>query len=181
MILTVFGGASPLPGSKEYESARNLGTLAASAGWTIATGGYIGIMEAASRGAAEAGGHVIGVTCDEIESYRPTKANQWVKEERKFKTLHDRLGHLVEICDAAIAMPGGVGTLAEITILWNGLIIHSSAPRPIILVGTGWKTILEVFYNQQKEFLRPENMQLVGYADTEVEAFEMVKSHPSLQ
>ena len=55
------------------------------------TGGYIGTMEAVSRGAAEAGGHVIGVTCEEIEAWRPVRVNAWVKEEIRRKTLMERL------------------------------------------------------------------------------------------
>jgi hypothetical protein len=70
-------------------------------------------MEAVSRGAKEAGGHVIGVTCDDIEAWRKVKANSWVMEEIRKKTLVERLHTLIHESDAALALPGGAGTLTE--------------------------------------------------------------------
>lgn len=67
MNIAVFGGSQPKEGDPAYAEAYELGSLLAQAGHTVLTGGYIGTMEAVSRGAAEAGGHVIGVTCEEIE------------------------------------------------------------------------------------------------------------------
>ncbi|MBK6646210.1 MAG: LOG family protein [Anaerolineales bacterium] len=103
MNITVFGGAQPKEGTSAYEEARELGSLLAQRGHAVLTGGYMGTMEAVSRGAHEAGGHVIGVTCIDIEEWRKTKPNEWVKEERRKQTLMDRLTALVEGCDAAIA------------------------------------------------------------------------------
>src|SRR5512141_827539 len=107
MNVTVFGGAQPKEGSAAYEEARELGALIAGRGHTVLTGGYVGTMEAASRGANEAGGHVIGVTAEVIERYRPGGANPWVIEERRYSTLFERLQALIYGCDAAIALPGG--------------------------------------------------------------------------
>ena len=104
MNITIFGGAQPQPNSPAYEEARLLGELLAQRGHTVLTGGYIGTMEAVSRGASEAGGHVIGVTCEDIEAWRAVSPNQWVKEERRSKTLIGRLQALVEGCEAAIAL-----------------------------------------------------------------------------
>jgi uncharacterized protein (TIGR00730 family) len=117
MNITVFGGSQPMEGSAAYEEARKLGTLLAQRGHAVLTGGYMGTMEAVSHGASEAGGHVIGVTCEDIETWRARKANQWVKEERRKKSLIERLQALIEGCDAAIALPGGAGTLTEISVL----------------------------------------------------------------
>ena len=123
MNITVFGGAQPKEGSDAYEEARELGKLLAEHGHTVLTGGYMGTMEAVSRGASETGGHVIGVTCEDIEAWRNTSANQWVKEERKKKSLLERLQALIEGCDAAIALSGGAGTLTEISLMWNLMIV----------------------------------------------------------
>ena len=68
---------------------------------------------------------------------RPIGANAWVKEERKFKTLQERLDGLISGCDAAIALPGGPGTLTEIGLMWNLMIIDAIRRRPLILVGRG--------------------------------------------
>jgi uncharacterized protein (TIGR00725 family) len=119
MNITIFGGTKPRPGEPEYNEALRLGQLLARAGHTVITGGYMGTMEAVSRGAREAGGHVVGITCEEIERWRKSYANAWVIEEVKLPTLHERMIALIERCDAAIALPGGIGTLAEISLLWN--------------------------------------------------------------
>ena len=78
--ISVFGGSQPKPGETVYEDAVRLGKFIGQAGYTLLNGGYIGTMEALSRGASEVGGHVIGVTCDQIETWRPVKANPWVTE-----------------------------------------------------------------------------------------------------
>ena len=87
MKASVFGGSQPKEGASAYAEAYALGKMLAEAGHTVMTGGYIGTMEAVSRGASEAGGHVIGVTCEEIEGWRPVKPNDWVKEEWRRDTL----------------------------------------------------------------------------------------------
>ncbi len=144
--VTVFGGAHPKPGEPAYLDAQKLGGLLGKAGFTVLTGGYIGTMEAVSRGAAEAGAHVIGVTCEDVEAWRKVAPNAWVKEEMRYKTLRDRLMVLIDSCDAALALPGGVGTLVEISLFWNELIIEVGRSRPLILIGEEWKTVIDTFY-----------------------------------
>ena len=97
MKISVFGGSQPQEGSDTYAEARELGRLLAQAGHTVLTGGYIGTMEAVSRGASEAGGHVIGVTCAQIENWRRVTANKWVKEEWKRESLMERLEDLIRV------------------------------------------------------------------------------------
>ncbi|HLE92709.1 MAG TPA: LOG family protein, partial [Anaerolineales bacterium] len=129
MKITVFGGSQPKEGDAAYAEAQDLGRLLAERGHTVLTGGYIGTMEAVSRGACEAGGHVIGVTCEDIEAWRPIKANAWVKEEIRKKTLIERLHALIHDSDAALALPGGAGTLAEISLMWNLMIVETLRRR----------------------------------------------------
>jgi len=147
-IITVFGGSKPVPGDPAYFDAQLLGQQLAEAGYSVQTGGYIGIMEAVSRGAAEAGGHVIGITCEEIEKWRPVGPNPWVIEEIRFPTLKERLYALMTNCDAAIALPGGIGTLQEIVVMWAQLQIGAIDPKPLVLVGQDWEnTFLSFFEN----------------------------------
>jgi len=164
MNVTVFGSSSPQPDEPGYEEARHLGELLAKAGHTVLTGGYMGTMEAASRGAAEAGGHTIGVTCAQIEAWRKAKANQWVSEERNFPTLRERLYSLVETCDAAIALPGGVGTLAEIAVMWSQMQTNSMPLRPLILIGEGWQKIFEGLFAMQDSHIQAAHRDLLGFA-----------------
>ena len=174
MNITVFGGAQPKEGTSAYEEARELGALLAQRGHAVLTGGYMGTMEAVSRGACQAGGHVIGVTCEDIETWRNTSANQWVKEERKKKTLMERLQALIEGCDAAIALPGGAGTLAEISLMWNLMIVESLPPRPLILVGRGWQSTFDQFFNEFESYMPIHQRELLYFAKDVKTAVEKI-------
>ncbi len=162
--VTIFGGSQTTPGEPGYEAARRLGRLLAEAGWTVMTGGYMGTMEAASRGANEAGGHVIGVTCDEIEAYRQVGHNAWVKEERRYATLRERIHALIEASDAAMALPGGPGTLAEVSSMWNHLLIGAVLPRPLILIGPGWHETFELFFRNFSTYIPAAQLRWLQFA-----------------
>ena len=164
MNVSIFGGSQPKEGTPAYEEACTLGRLLAERGHTVLTGGYIGTMEAVSRGAAEAGGHVIGVTCEEIEAWRPVKANAWVKEERRKKSLVERLQALIEDCDAAIALPGGPGTLTEIALTWNLMIVESRHRIPLILVGGGWQSTFDQFFREFQTYMPVNQRDLIQFA-----------------
>ncbi len=145
MRVAVFGSSSPRPGEPLYQQAYRLGQRLARAGFTVVTGGYIGTMEAVSRGAYEAGGWVIGVPCAEIERWRPVGPNPWIHERWSTQTLLERLQRLVRDTDAAIVLPGGVGTLTEMALYWNHLAIAALPPRPFIVVGDAWRKALAAF------------------------------------
>jgi uncharacterized protein (TIGR00730 family) len=173
--ITVFGGSQPKPGDPVYEQALHLGKLIGGAGYTVLTGGYIGTMEAVSRGAAEAGGHVIGVTCDEIEAWRPVRPNPWLTEEMRFPSLHQRLFALVDHCDAALALPGGVGTLAEISLMWNQLLAAIIPPRPLITIGTGWQAVFDQLYVFNGSFIPQVQRKWLRHASDVDTAFRQLQ------
>ncbi|KAA0272589.1 MAG: LOG family protein [Chloroflexi bacterium] len=164
MNVTVFGGAQLKEGTPAYEEARELGSLLAQRGHVVLSGGYMGTMEAVSRGANEAGGHVIGVTCEDIEAWRPTKANGWVREERRKKTLHERILALIEGCDAAMALPGGAGTLTEIMMMWNLMIVESLPRRPLVLIGRGWQSTFDQFFGEFENYMPAHQRELLYFA-----------------
>ncbi|MDX9849013.1 MAG: LOG family protein [Anaerolineaceae bacterium] len=166
MKITIFGGSSPLPESREYQFAYDLGYALAKSGHTVLTGGYMGTMEASSKGASEAGGHVIGITCEEIERWRKRSHNEWVREEWKLETLHERMIKLIDSCNTAIALPGGPGTLAEIVLMWNRIQIEAIPPVPIILVGEEWKKIFSLFYQELNGYIPPSSMKTIKFAYT---------------
>jgi uncharacterized protein (TIGR00730 family) len=177
MKITVFGGSQSKESDASYAEACELGRLLAEAGHTVLTGGYIGTMEAVSRGAAEAGGHVIGVTCADIEAWRAVRPNAWVQEERRFATLQERLNELVLSCDAAIALPGGPGTLTEIALTWNLMIVSSMPPKPLILTGAGWRSVMESFYNSFEAYIPQNQRDLILFAQDVKTAIEMLSKH----
>lgn len=166
MKIAIFGGSSPLPDSQAYQFAYRLGATLAKSGHTVITGGYMGTMEASSKGAAETGGHVIGITCKEIERWRSQSHNPWVQEEWKLETLQDRMIKLMDSCDAAIALPGGPGTLAEITLMWNRIQIEASPLVPILLVGEEWKKIFSLFYRELNGYITPSSIETLKFVNS---------------
>ncbi len=176
MRISVFGGSQPKEGDAAYEEARALGGLLAQRGHVVLNGGYIGTMEAVSRGAAEAGGHVIGVTCEDIERWRSVGVNRWVKEEIRKKTLNERLQVLIEECNAAIALPGGPGTLTEISLMWNLMIVESLHRRPLILVGDGWQSVFGQVFNKLGTYTSENQRTLLQFAPDVVTAVTVLES-----
>lgn len=163
MRVTVFGGANPKPGEAAYQEALDLGAQLGRAGCTVLTGGYIGTMEAVSRGAAENNAHVIGVTCEDIERWRKVRANAWVKEEWRCPTLRERLFKLIDGCDSAVALPGGAGTLAEISLTWNLMIVESIPKKPLILVGSGWQATFSQMFSAMDGYVTARDRSLLSF------------------
>jgi uncharacterized protein (TIGR00730 family) len=174
--VTVFGGSQPRKGDDAYNDAMELGTLLGGSGYQVLTGGYIGTMEAVSHGASDAGGTVIGITCDEIESWRPVNPNPWVMKELRFPTLRERLYALIENCDVALGLPGGIGTLAEIAVMWSQIQIGAIDPRPLILIGDEWGKILDCFYDELSNYIAEKDKRNIILVPTVRIAFQYVQS-----
>ena len=105
------------------------------------------MMEAVSKGARSAGARVIGVTVTifEGEGKRPGP-NPYNDEVIQYDNLRDRLYHLVSRCDAAVAMPGGIGTMSEIALTWSLLQVSEINPMPFVVYGQEWKDLLDNLY-----------------------------------
>jgi uncharacterized protein (TIGR00730 family) len=176
MRVSVFGGSQLKEVDSAYAKAMELGKLLAERGHTVLTGGYIGTMEAVSRGAHEAGGHVIGVTCEDIEAWRPIKANAWVMEEIRRKTLIERLHTLIHESDAALALPGGPGTLTEIALTWNLMIVESLHRRPLILIGDGWQSVFDQFFKGLSAYVPAHQREILRFAKDVQTAVELLES-----
>ncbi len=143
-VIAVFGASRSAPGDGLYEQGVECGRLLAEAGYAVATGGYGGLMEAVSRGAHGAGGHVVGVTAPEVFPDR-TGANSFVIEEWKAAHLMERIHEMTRLSAAAITLPGSLGTLTELVAAWNlGFVARFSGgtPKPLITVGEAWRTIV---------------------------------------
>jgi hypothetical protein len=163
-IVSVFGSSAPQPGSLDFEQARMVGRLLAEAGFAVATGGYGGTMTAVSQGAAEAGGHVIGVASARIERYRGAGVNQWINETHAYESLAERLLHLVTNNVGMIALPGGIGTISEMALAWSLLQVGEVEPRPLALLGRIWRETMEAFFNPA--YIKEKDMGLLFLAET---------------
>src|SRR6266540_3769776 len=177
MKVSVFGGSQPKEGDAAYTEAMELGKLLAQRRYIVLTGGYMGTMEAVSRGAHEAGGHVIGVTCEDIENWRAIGANRWVKEEIRKKTLIERLHSLIHESDAALALPGGPGTLTEISLMWNLMIVESLHRRPLILIGDGWQSVFDQFFRGLDAYVPAHQREILRFAKDAQTAVDFLESN----
>ena len=142
--VTIFGSSLPEEGSPAYMDALRLGRLCAESGFTVCNGGYAGLMEASARGAHEAGGFTVGVTCD----VWPLQANRWIAEEVRTHSYPERLMTLVERGDAYLVLPGGTGTLVELALSWelmNKSILASTVGgrRPLLVWAPYWRPVIE--------------------------------------
>jgi hypothetical protein len=165
--VTIFGTGRARPGDAAYKLAYQIGSLLAQAGFTIANGGYGGAMLAAAKGAAEAGGEVIGVTCS---AFKGSCANEYITREIITESLDERLDMLIKLGQAYVVLPGGTGTLLEIAKVWElknkGFI---EADKPIILVGEFWKPLLDLVATDD-----PDSGRYVKCADGPKQTVEMI-------
>jgi uncharacterized protein (TIGR00725 family) len=140
-VITVFGSAQARRGGRLYAESQRMGELLGRAGFDLMTGGYDGVMEAVSRGGAEVGAHVTGVTLDRFGSV----VNPHVLDEIRTENFYERFTWLIDRADGYVAMHGGIGTLAEVVFAWQELVVGTPGARPLILVGERWQRILRVF------------------------------------
>jgi uncharacterized protein (TIGR00730 family) len=141
--VTVFGSARFTADQPYYQLARDIGGRLARAGFTVMTGGGPGIMEAANRGAKEAGGRSVG--CN-IELAHEQKPNPYLDKWVTFRHFSVRKTMLVKYSYAFIAMPGGFGTLDEI--FETATLIQTQKIRdfPLVLVGRDyWRPLMDFF------------------------------------
>jgi uncharacterized protein (TIGR00725 family) len=137
-IITVFGSSRSQPGSQAYETAQALGATLAKSSFVVANGGYGGTMEATARGARKAGGTTIGVTAEAFRS----KANPWIEKEIRVQDWQARLFKLIELGTGYVALPGGTGTLVELSVVWEWINKRFIEPRPLVLLGDYWLPVV---------------------------------------
>jgi uncharacterized protein (TIGR00730 family) len=166
-IITIFGTGKANPKDSAYMLAYETGKLLAQAGFAIANGGYGGTMLAAAKGAAGAGGEIIGVTCS---AFKESRANEYITREIVTESLDERLDMLIKLGQAYLVLPGGAGTLLELAKIWElknkGFL---EADKPIILVGKFWKPLLDLVATDD-----PDSGRYVKLADGPKQTVEMI-------
>ena len=138
-IITVFGSSLPLENEEEYQTAYYLGKELGSRGFSVCSGGYQGIMDAVSRGAAQKGREAIGIT---VETFNAIKSS-YLTKEIECKNLLDRLGKLIELGDAYIILRGGTGTLVELSLVWEMINKYAIPAKPVVCHGQMWSGLIE--------------------------------------
>jgi hypothetical protein len=138
-IITVFGSSRPRDGEDDYQQARELGRELAARGFRVCSGGYGGVMEAASRGAKDSGGATLAVTAD----FFKREANAWVDEVSTMVTWQERLFELIRLGEGFVACKGGTGTLVELAVVWEMLNKGVMLGKPFVVLGEFWTPIIE--------------------------------------
>lgn len=172
--ISIFGSSRATEDQPVFRDAVRLGKTLAEAGFTIVNGGYGGLMEATSIGAAEAGGHVIGVTAPEVFPDR-SGVNSSVTVEETTETIAGRIARVVDMADATITLPGSIGTLAEFIVSWNTCFVapfRGDQPKPNIVVGPTWRRLVEQISDEIGA-----DRSLVTCVNSMSEAAETLKTH----
>ncbi|MBU4502283.1 MAG: LOG family protein [Nanoarchaeota archaeon] len=138
MIITVFGGSRP--DEETYELAYQLGKRIAKKGHVLKNGGNCGTMEAASKGASEEGGKVIGVIVDNEHIPELAKGNIYSTEVIRFSDYQRRVQELMK-AERFIVLPGQIGTLDEFFVSWVHAVVNNLPP--VIVIGQRNKELLD--------------------------------------
>ena len=175
--VTVFGSARFEEGHRYYDLARDVGGALAHAGFAVMTGGGSGIMEAANRGAHEAGGLSIG--CN-ITLPREQKPNAYLDRFIQLDHFFVRKVMLVKYSSAFVVMPGGFGTLDEAfeiaTLMQTNKIEHF----PLIAVGSEfWDDLVDFARDTmiREGTLSPEDARFVHLADTAADVVRLIREN----
>jgi len=139
--IAVFGSSEPLPGQPSWDRAYRVGSVLAGARYRVVTGGYGGVMEAASRGARDAGGTTLGVI-SALFSHREPNPHLSLRVDTD--DLHERMKELVVRGDGYVVLPGRAGTLAELSLVWALERAGSLGRRPVLLLGDEWSELLDL-------------------------------------
>jgi uncharacterized protein (TIGR00730 family) len=169
-IVTIFGGSKCHESDPEYIQARRVGSLLAESGFTICTGGYLGVMEAASRGAREAGGRVLGIVMNQFKS----EPNRFLTDKVATPHFYERLQRLITRSVGFVALRGGMGTVTELSLVWNKIQTRVIEPRPLVLLGDCWKPVVQQW--QASLAVSDKDIAALDFALTPEEAVEIIKN-----
>lgn len=173
--VTVFGSARFPETHPFYAAAREIGSRLAQAGFAVMTGGGPGMMEAANRGAREAGGVSLG--CN-IQLPKEQTPNPYLDRMVEFRYFFVRKLMLVKYSHAFVAMPGGIGTLDEIFELLVLIQTHKIANFPLVLVGTEyWTPLLKLFRETllAQHTIDAEDLELVTITDSPEDVVHIIQ------
>lgn len=145
-VITIFGSAKPANNDEQYLTAYNLAKKLSLNGFDICTGGFNGIMEAASKGAVEGGGEAIGITVNLWGG----KTNRYVTKEIVCNSLFERINKLIELGDGFVVLRGGTGTLLELAAVWEYINKDMMKLKPVVCHSSIWKTIVAEMNLQMK-------------------------------
>jgi len=170
--VTIFGSARSAPDDPVYQKAYRIAELLAEKGYAVISGGGGGVMEAANKGAADAGGKSVGLN---IELPMEQDPNPYANLKLNFRYFFVRKVMFVKYAQAYVVLPGGFGTLDELMESLTLIQTRKIKPFPVIMVDSEyWAPLVEFFKNTMIErgTISPEDLDLFRLVD---EPEEVVK------
>ncbi len=167
-LITVFGGSRCAPDAAEYREGIKLGRLLAGRGFTVVCGGYGGVMEAVSRGVRETGGEVLGITLAKTAA----SPNEFLSRAVPAPDIYERLRRLIRQSVGFIALRGGMGTVAEVAVVWNEFLLNALTTRPLVLLGDSWPPVIAAL--RQHMHIEESDMKWIQFATSPAEALRVL-------
>jgi len=180
--VTIFGSARIPRDHWVYAAVRDLAREFAAMGCTVITGGGPGLMEAANEGASLAGSGAPGSSMG-IRVNLPFEQdiNPFVGEAYEHQTFFSRLHHFVLASDAFVVVPGGIGTVLELSMIWQLLQVRKLHQTPLILVGRMWADLIawgrQHLLRPEFELAAPADLEIPRCVDTVEQTVEIVREH----
>jgi uncharacterized protein (TIGR00730 family) len=176
--VAIFGSARAKPGTFVYDEVKRVAAAVAQLGCDIVTGGGPGLMQAANEGAASAGASV-GSLGIRVELPFEQDVNPFVAQAFEHKTFFTRLQHFVIASDAFVVVPGGIGTVLEMLMIWQLLQVRHVNDVPLILVGKMWTGLVDwassSMLDPKLHLANPEDFRIPQCVETADEAIAIVR------
>jgi len=176
--VTIFGSARIPSDHWVYAAVRDLAAELARMGCAIVTGGGPGLMQAANEGAAlgKPDARNIGVR---VHLPFEQEVNEFVGEAYTHRTFFSRLHHFVLVSDAFVVVPGGIGTVLEMTMIWQLLQVRKLSRVPLILIGRMWFDFIQwgrqFLLRPEFPLAHPEDLAIPQCVDTAQQAIAMIR------
>jgi len=175
--VAIFGSARAQPGTFVYDEVKRVAAAFAAMGCDIVTGGGPGLMQAANEGARIAGAS--GSMGIRVELPFEQDVNPFVEQAFAHETFFTRLHHFVIASDAFVVVPGGIGTVLEMLMIWQLLQVRHIDDVPLILVGKMWRGLVEwartSMLDPRLALANAEDLQIPQCLDTADEAVAVVR------
>ena len=175
--VAIFGSARAKPGTFVYDEVKRAAAAFAAMGCNIVTGGGPGLMQAANEGAKEAGAP--GSVGIRVELPFEQDVNPFVEQAFEHETFFTRLHHFVIASDAFVVVPGGIGTVLEMLMIWQLLQVRHVEHVPLILVGKMWRGLVDwakaAMLDPRLALANAEDLEIPQCVDTADEAIAVVR------
>lgn len=172
--VAILGYSDALENDELYKSVIEVSKKLAEAGFIIVDGGGPGVMRAATLGAKQVGGQVIGITWypENLPNFEGRDPKNLFDKEIKTSSYIERTLSLMEQGQAYVIFNGGTGTIAEFGMAWGLARIYFGHHKPLILYGKFWENIMETF--KKNMFLRPEELKVYKIVETPDQVLEAI-------